>query len=176
MTEDTYTYTARSSSDPSKLVTFTIKGDELAITPGLPLEQVENALSKDDATNELQAEEIRSWLKPLAISVAERLTQPIKLADVHADLEGDWLQVRAWLRPQGLRLAPIGLMEAPIDNPDAAQSFVAELHKRKETALRPGKFQGPMDYWISWAAAGIIIIGLLWHSLHRLRKSKTATA
>ena len=39
-----------------------------------------------------------------------------------------------------------------LDNLPAAEVFVAELKSQQEAATHAGKFFGPLDYWIGWAA------------------------
>lgn len=179
--ENTYTYTARSVENPEYSVTFTLFDHRMSVGTGAPMEQMAQALERVGAEEEAaeetaEGEEIEAveaekqsklWLKPMAISLVERGTKPFHVDDVDADVEGDWLHVRGWVRAGGLRLAPVTLMKGRVDNPDAAQAFVDEVNERKTEAFGPLAL---FDYWGAWFAAGFVIILLLQLQRHRGRK------
>jgi hypothetical protein len=160
MREDTYTYTARSAENPELVVTFTLHDHSMSVELGAPLEQVEKALQAKHDGAESQASP-QPWLKPVAVSVMERVTRPFSIADVDASAEGDGLQVTQWFRTGGLRLAPITFIMKRVDNPEGAQAFVKELDERKTSTAHPGKFRGPLDYWAGWFLTGLLMSVLL---------------
>jgi hypothetical protein len=171
MKENTYTYTARSAEDPTQVVTFTLHDHSVSVELAAPLEHVERALSGEEGEAEAASKaEIRPWLKPMAISVMERVTRPFNIADMIASAEDDRLHVKAWVRAGGLRVAPFVLMMEHVDNPEAAQAFASEVEERKATAGHPGRFRGPLDYWASWLLAGLVMGTLLWIGLRREEK------
>jgi len=161
MLENTYTYTARSADNPEQIVTLTLHNHSLSVGVGAPLEHIERALQAESAENEEEPTyHIQPWLKPMAISLVERGMRPFSVDDVGADVERDWLRVRAWFRVGGLRLAPVTLVAGRVDNPDAAQAFVKELNTRKAATGLPG-FLGLLDYWAAWFVAGFVMMVIL---------------
>lgn len=65
-----------------------------------------------------------------------------------------------WNRILGLRLAPVQMDLGRVDNPDAARAFVDELEERQAEVEEPGRFGGPLDYWLGWASliAGVVLL------------------
>lgn len=174
MQDNTYTYTARSADQPEHVVTFTLHDHSVSVEPGAPLEHVERALQAEKGETEAGGESrIQPWLKPMAVSVMERVTRPFSVADVDASAEDGGLQVTQWVRTGGLRLAPIVFVMKRVDNPEAAQAFVEELERRKTFATRPGKFRGPLDYWGGWFLVGFVMTILLWIGLRRGNEETT---
>jgi hypothetical protein len=158
MLQDTYTYTARSANDPTRVVTFTFSSHHLLVDAGAPLELVERSLQApaiggDEA--EPAEEQSAPWLKPLAVSAVERTTRPFHVSDVYAYSDDEDLLVSAWVRAGGLRVAPVAFHMSQVDNVDAAQAFVKELERRKAATTRPGRFAGLLDYWASWLIGGV---------------------
>ncbi len=182
--ENTYTYTARSVENPEYSVTFTLFDHRMSVGTGAPMEQMAQALERvgageaeEEGAGAAEGEEIEAveaekqsklWLKPMAISLVEQGTKPFHVDDVDADVEGDWLRVRGWVRAGGLRLAPVTLMKGRVDNPDAALAFVDEVNERKTEAFGPLAL---FDYWGAWFAAGFVIVLLLQLQRHRGRKA-----
>lgn len=178
--ENTYTYTARSAVNAEEVITFTLYNNSLSIGLGVPLEHVERAIAAgadegeepesagEEPKEKTDAKEkkapVKSWLKPMAISAIERTTHPFNVNDVSASATGGGLSVIAWVRSGGLRLAPVVFKLSPVDNPDAAKSFVEELERRKKAAPSKATFPGPLDYWASWVAAGFtaLIFLVVW--------------
>jgi hypothetical protein len=171
MKEDTYTYTARSVEDPAQVITFTLHDHSMSVDLGTALEHVERALQLEQADSVATAV-MEPLAKPMALSVWERVSRPVSVADVNASAAGNWLQVTSWIRALGLRLAPVPFVMQQVDNPDAAHAFVDELNERKKTALRPGAFRGPLDYWITWLMGSLAVAMLVWLGL---RKSENET-
>lgn len=170
---ETYTYTARSADNPERVVTFTLRDSRMSVGVGTPLEQVERAIQIGRGSEDVEAEKAveegveiepreveqpKLWLRPLAVSLVERGTGPVHVDDVVANLADDWLQVKAWVRAGGLRLVPITLMDGRVDNPVAAQDFVEEVQERK--TVKGLNLLGLLDYWATWAAAGVVALVL----------------
>ncbi len=161
--ENTYTYTARGVDNPEQAVTFTLHNSSIFIEIGTPLEHIERTVRAKIDDEEERGLRTKSWLKPLAISLLQRGTKPFSIADVYAKSKDDDLQVKAWLRAAGLRLASITFIWNRVDNPDAAAAFVKEVQRRKKDAEHPGKFRGPLDYWAGWLVAAIgVLMVMLW--------------
>ena len=166
--ENTYTYTARSASDPEKVVTFTLRGRRMSVGSGVPIEQaarlIESAESEeaDEAEGERPARSERAtnlWLKPMAISLVERGTQPLRVIDVDARATGGgYLWVRGWIRVGGLRLAPVTLLDGMVDNPDAALAFVEELAQRKDKYAQGPAVLNFLDYWATRLVLGSVLV------------------
>lgn len=158
---ETYTYTARNAENPEQVVTFTLRDSRMSVGVGAPLEQMEQAVGVGDEEEGEGGEErrLRLWLRPLAVSLIERGTRPVHVDDVVADLTDDWLRVRAWIRPGGLRLIPVTLIDGRVDNLVAAQDFVEEVETRK-TAVEFGALE-LLDYWGTWIAAGIFVLTMV---------------
>jgi hypothetical protein len=172
MAENTYTYTARSATNPDEVVTFTLQNNTLVVDLGAPLEMVEKTFrapegeGKEGEGTALAA----PWLKPVIVSAVQWATKPFHINDVSAGAEGDGFHFIAWTRAGGLRLAPIGFSIERVDNPDAAHAFVNELKERKASAPHPGSLPGPLDYWASWFLAGLAAIGVGTWLLGRKKK------
>lgn len=152
--EETYTFTARSAVDPSRVVTLTLHDHQLSVGTGPPLEQIERVATEEDSEIEEEAPVRRQpWLRPLAVALVQQATRPFPVHDVFADVDEDHLSVRAWYRVRGLRLTPITLIAGRVDNPAAAQDFVEELNlRRAEVTPRFGFFE-LFDYWATWVLA-----------------------
>jgi hypothetical protein len=159
--ENTYTYTARSAANPEEVVTFTLHDHHMSVGLGVPLEQVERVLAETETEAEGEdAPQPQIWLKPVAVSLLERGTGPFRLADVSATADDGWLRVSAWYRAGGLALAPLTLVNGPVDNPQGAQAFVDEVDRRKEEIVGPLGSLNLLDYWFTWIAAGVALLAL----------------
>jgi hypothetical protein len=168
MKENTYTYTARSAVNPSKVVTFTLHDHRMSVELGAPLELVERALGVEEGETDADQEaRIQPWVKPMAVSVMERVARPFNIADVDVNVQDDRLQVTSWVRTTGLRLAPVVFLMEHVDNPEAAHAFAGEVEERKATGRHPGRFRGPLDYWGGWFLVGLAIAVMLWIGLRR---------
>lgn len=157
--QDTYTFTARNVDDPKRVVTFTLSGDVLRVnTTGMlrDLEQIYAAEEPADAA----LEAVRRQATPAWARLAESLSGPIHVNDVSASLQGDRLTIQAWNRTAGLRLTPMILGVGRVDNPVAAEAFLAELERRKAAAAPPGRFRGPLDYWAGWLGLVVLLFGM----------------
>ena len=171
--QGTYTYTARSADIPEQVVTFTIADHTLMVDTGAPVEQMERTLQATQAEVEGR-HRVQPWLKPKTVSAIERITHPFSVGDVYARAVDGGLAVTAWMRAGGLRLAPVTFNLERVDNPIAAQAFVAELGQRKAGLGRPGRFPGPLDYWAGWLAAGLSVAAFL--AACRYRRSRAVRA
>lgn len=159
MKEDTFTYTARSSVDPSKMATFTLHNGSVSVDLGNTLvEQVEESYAtvSDDASEQ----DLATWIKPAAIGALQKLIKPVQLTDFDAETSGETLQATAWIRKGGLRLAPIMMNWEEVDNPAGAQAFVDELQNRKASAELERSHPAPLDYWASWFVIGMMALAL----------------
>jgi len=170
----TYTYTARSADNPERVVTFTLRDSRMSVGVGAPMEQVEAAIELGRGTEvpeeegaeegaaaveEAQAERPKLWLRPVAVSLVERGTQPVHVDDVVAKVHDDWLTVKAWVRAGGLRVVPITLIDGRVDNPVAAGDFVEEVQERK--TVTGFNLLGLLDYWATWVGVGLAALILL---------------
>ncbi|MFP3852788.1 MAG: hypothetical protein ACLFWD_00695 [Anaerolineales bacterium] len=166
--ENTYTYIARSASDPSRVTTLTLHGRWMSVGTGPALEQVERA-----ALPEGEAEErplrTRLWLRPMALSLLQRGTGPFPVSDVFASSDGGKLTLKAWFRAGGLRTFPVTLVEGEVDNAEAAQAFVEELKGRKAEDEPTFGFLELLEYWATWILGIGAIVGAL--AIWRRRQS-----
>lgn len=167
--EDTYTYIARNAQDLSRVVTLTLHDHLMSVGSGPPLEQIERAMPEAQAESpetDIAKPTARPklWLRPLALSLLQRGTRPFPVADVSARLDEQNLNVHAWLRAGGLRLLPVTLIDGRVDNPEAALAFVDELETRKAGAAPFIGLLEVLDYWATWAAALLALVGVfqLW--------------
>lgn len=158
--KETYTYTARSAQDPDQLVTLTLHDHHMSVEVAAPLEHIETALEARAEESDVEAHPV-VWLKPLAVSLLERATKPFLIRDVAAKADNGDLQVKAWYRTGGLRLAPVTLVEGRVDNPEAADAFVKEVERRQ--ASRDGRFGflAFMDYWATWLGVAAVLGALM---------------
>lgn len=157
---NTYTYTARNADEPDKVLTFTLQGEYLKINlTGLAdnLSQILEEKEDPDAARE----QLTSQVKPTTLKLLEAISGPIHISDVQGQLSGssgEALQITAWKRVGGLRAAPIVLNMGRVDNPQAAEAFLAELDNRKEKASTISKFFGPLDYWFGWLGLVLLVL------------------
>lgn len=172
MTENTFTYTARSKENPDRLATYTLHNGSVSVKFGeAMLEQVEEAIA---ALDEDGGEAVEKWLRPVATGTAQKLLEPIPVSDFNADLRGEALHTTSWIRAGGLRLAPMALTWTAVDNPDGAEAFVHELKRRQENTETTSTMPGPFDYWLAWMALSVLAIGLpLWWWQKRQQQSES---
>ncbi len=172
--QNTYTYTARSVDHPERVVTFTLHDRQMSVGVGAPLEQIEAAVAKvTGSEEEAAARETELWLRPLAVALVERGTGPFDIADIDAEVEGEVLTIRGWVRVAGLRGGAITLIGGRIDNPIAARAFVDELQARKQELA--GRVL-PFDYWITWfgMVTSLVLLFVFWR--RRAVRSRQAPA
>lgn len=156
----TYTYTARNVEDPDKVLTFTLEGEFLKINLTGLADQVGQLLDEKDDAEEVK-KQLGSQVKPTSLKMLEQISGPLHITDVQGKLTGaggDKLQITAWKRVGGLRAAPLVLKMGRVDNPEAAQAFLAELQTRQERASRISKFFGPLDYWFGWVGLVLLVL------------------
>ena len=161
----TYTYTARNAEDPGKVLTFTLQGDYLKVNLTGLADNVSQLLEEEGDTEEI-IKQLTSQAKPTSLKVLEEVSGPLHVSDVKGQLTGqtgEELKIKAWKRIGGLRAAPLILKMGRVDNPRAAEDFLAELQSRKESSSRISKFFGPLDYWLGW----IGLIGLVLFFIRR---------
>jgi hypothetical protein len=156
----TYTYTARNSENPNRVVTFTIYEDQLKVDLTGLVDQVTEVI--DEEHREEALKEIISTQTGTALYKAiERLTGPAHINDVTPLYKDGKITITFWKRLAGLRFAPIVIVMGEVDNPDAANQFVEVLSERQEQTDSPGVFAGPLDYWFTWVAIVMVIVALV---------------
>ena len=158
---NTYTYTARSARDPERVLTFTLYEDTLSVNLTGVLESLEQVAAAESRGDEAK-KQLKTQFKPTTLKVVEKLSGPVHLGDVNVDLDDDGrFTLKSWKRVAGLRLAPLNISIGPVDNPEAAKAFIAELEQRRAASAHPSKFFGPLDYWFGWVGlvlAAVILI------------------
>lgn len=156
---ETYTYTARNADDPDQVLTLSLENNHLHFYLTGVLRKVEQVSQADDKLDEAK-QQLKSQVKPGLLKVAEGLSGPFHINDVAAHFNGEQFQLNAWQRLAGLRLAPLWINMGRVDNSDAAEAFVSELEERQASASHPGRFFGPLDYWLGWAAVFFVLVVL----------------
>ena len=154
---ETYTYTARDADNPDSLVTITLYPDYVKINPTGLWDQLGKLSTSDEKAGELRRQ-LASQAGPTALKIIESISGPIHLSDFSVTLEDEQLRINTWQRLSRLRLTPINLTIQRVDNPDAAEAFVAELQRRKQEIASAQALPGIFDYWAGWMA---LAIGLL---------------
>lgn len=173
MKENTFTFTARSGSNPDKSATFTLNNGSVSVELGNVLvEQISKAY--DSFSDEEAVQRVGSWFKPAATGTLQKMIEPISLADFDAEMSGDALQTTAWIRAGGLRLAPVMMTWQDVDNPQGAQAFVDELQDRKEVMENVETIPDPFDYWISWFVLGLAAFALPIFLIRLVRKRQAS--
>jgi len=153
----TYTYTARSTEDTDKAVTLTIIDDKLQIDLTGLYDMVTDIGNEEDRV-ELLNEAMSTQSKAVIMKVMEKLSEPVHLKDITVSYEDDDFCLTFWKRVAGLRLAPIAISMGEVDNPEAAEAFIATVDEQQALLDKPGMFSGPLDYWFTW---GLMVIGAL---------------
>ena len=153
----TYTYTARNKDNPDKVMTFTIFEDYLKVNLTGLVEQVTDVVEEEDK-GEAVKDIISTQSGTTLYKALERISGPVHINDVDPTFEDGQLKLMFWKRIAGLRFAPIVLSMGNIDNPEAADQFLATLSERQNQAVKPGFFSGPMDYWVTWLG---LVLGLI---------------
>ena len=163
----TYTFIARSAYDPSNVATFTLYDERMTVDTGVGLEEIGRAIRSrtanngDDSTNGSRTiiPSVPGWVKPVAVRLAQEGTRPFSVADVDVSASEDGsLMIRSWVRVGGLRLAPLQFYWERVDNPDAAVAFTKEIARRRDGLHHPGRFNGPLDYWLVWVVGGLVLM------------------
>lgn len=111
---ETYTFTARSAEDARHVATFTLFDHQMAIDSGEPLVDAGLIFDDDDdlGTGSVVlgadlAQGLRQWAQPVGSWLFQRAVQPFEINDVKASAADNGLDVRAWVRTGGRRLAPL---------------------------------------------------------------------
>lgn len=157
---DTYTYTARNADNSDLMVTFTLENEHLRLSMPEMLEKIGRVSRADEKLSEARAQ-LESQVKPGAVKAIESISGPVHVNDASVQLADERLKFSAWQRLVNLRLTPFWLNLGRVDNPDAAEAFIRELKARQSTAAHPGRFFGPLDYWLGWATLVLFIAVLL---------------
>jgi hypothetical protein len=153
---ETYTFTARDAQVPEKVVTFTLYGDHLRVNFTGLVEKI-GKISQSDEKPKEAGRQIATEAQPATLKLAQQISGPVHIGDVHAELDGEDFKLHAWQRLAGLKLAPLWVNVEHVDNIDAAKAFISELEDRKDEAEHPGRFFGPLDFWAGWAG---LLIGI----------------
>ena len=157
MNEKTFTFMARSATDPDKMAMFTLQNGSVSIDLGSTL--VDQAGDAYAAIRDEEVEgDLSTWINPAVTGALQKLVKPIPLGDFNAEMKGDALQATAWIRTAGLRLAPVMMTWDDVDNPEGAKAFVDELDSRKQTIDKDESLLAPLDYWASWVAIGFVAL------------------
>lgn len=159
-THQTYTYTARSVEDPDRVVTFTLDNGHMRVNLTGLMEQAGKIKEADETGSEIKTQ-LMAQAGPVMSKVAEELSEPVHISDVHASLSDENLRITLWHRLAGLRLAPMVFNMGQIDNEPAAEAFVEELEQRQEKEAHAGKFFGPLDYWLGWIGMVFAVVFLI---------------
>ena len=153
----TYTYTARNSRNPDKVVTFTIFENYMKVNLTGLIDQISGIAEEEE-----REEAVKSFLSTQSGSAIfkaiERLSGPVHITDVNPFLDDGAFKLTFWKRIAGLRVAPITLSIGDVDNPEAAAQFIDTLLERQDYAEAPGVFAGPLDYWATWIG---LLVGLI---------------
>lgn len=155
--QNTYTYTARNSNDPARVITFTLHGDYMSINLTGLLDEARTVASAEERSKALK-HEIISHAKPAMMKMKEGISGPIHVGDIAPKLDDDLFQITVWPRFAGLRLMPVRFDMGQVDNQDAAEAFVQEVMQRKKEGHDQRKFIGPLDYWLGWAGLLLLIV------------------
>lgn len=156
---NTYTYTARSARDPERVLTFTLYKNSLSVNLTGVLESLEQVATAERRGDEAK-KQLKSQFKPTTLKVVENLSGPVHLGDVNVELDAtNQFALKSWKRVGGLRLAPINISIGPVDNPEAAEAFIAEFEQRRAASSHPSKFFGPLDYWFGWI--GLVLLAVI---------------
>lgn len=153
---ETYTYTARSAINPNKVVTFTLYDSHMRVNLTGFLEQASKVAGADEKPAEIR-QQFSTQVKPAAVKMVENLSGPVHIHDVDTRLSGEQLKVTLWQRAGGLRLAPVQFSMRKVDNHEAAKAFVDEVDQRKTESSPRSRFWGPLDYWLGWAGALLLV-------------------
>jgi cell pole-organizing protein PopZ len=151
---NTFTFTARDRQNPEKVVTLTLFDHHARVNITGMIDAVEEIRQAEEKDSEA-GRQIAAQAVPAALKLSETISGPVQVNDLKAQIDGESMEISAWQRAAGLRLAPIHIHIDEVDNPEAAEAFVNELDRRQENAPQPGRFAGPLDYWIGWAGLAL---------------------
>jgi len=154
---NTYTYTARSSDDPQKVITFTLREEYLEVNLTGMLDNIGEVVSEEDSQTAVK-DFLSTQTGSAIYKAVERISGPIHVNDVDPYYEEGQFKLRFWKRIAGLRFAPITLTMGNVDNPEATGQFIDTLMTRQDEAESPGPFAGPLDYWATWIG---LLLGLI---------------
>lgn len=152
---NTYTYAARSADDTKRVVTFTLNDRRLMVEPGTAawVEEMPDSIAAKAGSPSHQA--VRGWSEMVSL-LKQTGSVSFDLVNVEAAVEKDGLRLMTWAHSQEKRWMPITLAIEHVDNPDAAQAFVKELHRRKMLAMRRENFITWIGYRLKWFGIGAL--------------------
>ena len=167
----TYTFTARDGLEPDRTLTLTLYPNYVRVNLTGLWDQLGKIASAEDRPDEVKIQ-LQNQATPAVLKLLETLSGPIHLKDFAATLDEETFSIRIWQRFRGLRLLPISLEIDPVDNPEAAEAFIAELDLRSQNAIRAARFPWILDYWFTWAGmfAGFLAL-ILWPQREQLSES-----
>lgn len=172
---DTYTYIARSAQDPRRAAIFTLHGDRLSIEPATTPGYYQAGEGEERRGRLRRVRHMMPWMTPASVSALERLLHnDFRVSDVMARAKDDNLSVWAWVRPAGLRLAPVTMTWHHVDNPEAARGFADEVERRRQQMGERRGLPGPLDYWGSWLAGGLVALSTVAWMVVRARETRMA--
>ncbi len=163
---NSYTYTARNADNPELVVTFTLVDDHLRLSMPAMFEMIGQLSGADEKLKEAKAH-LKTQIKPGLVKAVEAISGPTHIKDASVQVADERFRLKIWQRLAGLRLAPFWLNMGRVDNPEAAQAFDSELKARQADAARPGRFFGPLDYWLGWVGLGLLLAILVRRAYNR---------
>jgi hypothetical protein len=171
---NTYTYLARSTDAPRRAAIFTLHGHRVSIEPATAPSYYQAGAGDMRRRGTLRrVRRMMPWMMPAGVSAMERvLHKDFRVADIMARAKGDGLSVWAWVRPAGLRLAPVMMNWRHVDNPEAARAFVEEVNRRRHQIGSRRGLPGPLDYWGSWLAGGLAAVSTAAWMVVRMREAR----
>lgn len=164
----TYTFTARDGTNPERTLTLTLYPKFVRINLTGLWDQLGMVAQAEDKPDEARVQ-IQNQMQPAALKLLESFSGPVHIQDFNASLDGEKFSIQMWQRARGLRLAPISLSIAHVDNLDAAEAFLQELTQRQEEGDSVARFPGILDYWATWIGVFIGFVALFFWP--RKRKS-----
>ena len=160
--ENTYTYTARSAEDPSRMVTFTLRDHRLTVDLTTSAEDLRKALRSSQ--EDVAADETLTWIKTIAGPLHSRGDDSFSLDDIDASVDRDALRIAAWTQSDDEHVQPIIISLDRVDNADAARAFVRELNRRKLSLARRQRLLGVIGQRLYWFLTGFFTatLSLFW--------------
>lgn len=102
---ETYTYTARSANDPTKVVTFTLYDHHMRVNLTGVLEQAGMVVGAEEKPAEM-GRQLSTQAKPVMMKMVESFSGPVHVSDVEVRLEDQRLKVVMWQRITGFASGP----------------------------------------------------------------------
>lgn len=162
MEKQTITFTARSSTNPERVATLTISGEELYLDlSGSIMEGIQKGLAARDEEDGSWAGGLVRFIRPLGAFLIQQGLNTFPIEDASGSVKGGAFTLMLWTRLAGLRLAPVFLRWGQVDNPEGAEAFCTELTNRKSGTLEQPVSKGAGSYWGTWVFGGFIVAVLV---------------